>query len=81
MKIKYEINKDRPFRAGERVICIDTTTDFDDCGHNGDAMWRKSLEVGKIYIIEDVDYNIMSSGAGGIRIDDLYHSPQAFKRP
>lgn len=80
MKIKYELNKDRPFKEGERVICIDTTTDFDDCGNNGDSRWRRDLEIGNTYVIKRTNYGGMPV-CGGILIDDLWHSPQAFKRP
>lgn len=49
-------NNKSEFKIGDKVICIDTTTDFE--GHpDGQKMYRENLQVGGEYIIEDYSYN------------------------
>ena len=66
-------------KIGDKVVCIDTTTDFKDCinqgqiSNNGHAVWRTRLKVGE-------EYTVTASNLWGISIkeDSSYHSPSAF---
>ena len=64
------------FKAGDKVRCIDFTTNFKDCEgtSNGHAKWRNSLNPSSIYTISKVN----STGII-LENEDYGYSPSAFE--